>query len=313
MSFRLFIYYCALCGGASAFVGWMLGRMIAPGPTAEAQNLALVGAAIKGLFLGMAVALALSLVDTLWNMSVSQWGLVFQRVLAAVLVGCVGGFFGGLISQGLYNLAPLLGFVIGWTLTGALIGASPGTFDFLMSISYNQDRSGPTRKVVNGVLGGAVGGLIGGLLSFALGALLSRIFQDKPREAMWSPSSWGFVALGACIGLLIGLAQVILKDMWLKIEKGFKAGRELILSKPVITLGRAEGCDIGLFGDQTVDKHHARLIRKGNAYMVADDGSAGGTFVNGERITGPRLLKAGDEIRIGNCVLRFGERRKAAA
>ena len=26
MSFRLFIYYCALCGGWAAFFGWMLGR-----------------------------------------------------------------------------------------------------------------------------------------------------------------------------------------------------------------------------------------------------------------------------------------------
>src|SRR5689334_949717 len=28
MSFRLFIYYCALCGGGGAFLGWMLGRPV---------------------------------------------------------------------------------------------------------------------------------------------------------------------------------------------------------------------------------------------------------------------------------------------
>ena len=30
MSFRLFIYYCALCGGWAAFFGWMLGHSLAP-------------------------------------------------------------------------------------------------------------------------------------------------------------------------------------------------------------------------------------------------------------------------------------------
>ena len=59
----------------------------------------------------------------------------------------------------------------------------------------------------------------------------------------------GFVALGMCIGLLIGLAQVILKEAWVRVEAGFRAGREMILSKPEVTIGRAESCDIGLFGD----------------------------------------------------------------
>ena len=27
MSFRLFIYYCALSGGCAAFVGWFVGRV----------------------------------------------------------------------------------------------------------------------------------------------------------------------------------------------------------------------------------------------------------------------------------------------
>src|SRR5262245_35344222 len=30
MSFRLFIYWCALCGGWSALAGWMFGRLLSP-------------------------------------------------------------------------------------------------------------------------------------------------------------------------------------------------------------------------------------------------------------------------------------------
>jgi pSer/pThr/pTyr-binding forkhead associated (FHA) protein len=43
---------------------------------------------------------------------------------------------------------------------------------------------------------------------------------------------------------------------------------------------------------------------------VADADSSTGTYVNGERINGQRLLRSGDAIRVGRCVLRFGERAK---
>ena len=69
----------------------------------------------------------------------------------------------------------------------------------------------------------------------------------------------GLVILGLCIGLLIGLAQVVLKEAWLKVESGFRAGREVMLSKDETTIGRAESCDIGLFGDNTIERLHARI------------------------------------------------------
>ena len=76
---------------------------------------------------------------------------------------------------------------------------------------------------------------------------------------MWTPSAAGFVALGLCIGLLIGAAQVILKEAWVKVEEGFRPGRELIVSKGEIVIGRAESCDVGLFGDNAVERTHARI------------------------------------------------------
>jgi pSer/pThr/pTyr-binding forkhead associated (FHA) protein len=115
------------------------------------------------------------------------------------------------------------------------------------------------------------------------------------------------VALGILIGLMIGLAQVILKDAWLKVEEGFRAGRELILSRPEITIGRAEGCDIGLFGDQRVEKLHARIVQKDGRYVIEDTGTPHGTFVNNQRINGPTPLNTGDLIRVGRNILRFAE------
>ena len=116
--------------------------------------------------------------------------------------------------------------------------------------------------------------------------------------------------LGLCIGLLIGLAQVILKDAWIKVESGFRAGRELMLTKDETTIGRAESCDLGLFGDNAIEKVHARIKRVDGRFLLLDAETTAGTYVNDERVTAPTPLSAGDSIRLGKCVLRFGERQK---
>src|SRR3954454_21654954 len=103
MSFRLFIYYCALIGGCAAFIGWAFGRMLSPDPGTNP-----VGAAgIRGMFAGILIALGISLVDALWNFSLANFLSVFQRVGVAVLVGCVGGLIGGIIGQSLVNVTGL--------------------------------------------------------------------------------------------------------------------------------------------------------------------------------------------------------------
>jgi predicted component of type VI protein secretion system len=121
------------------------------------------------------------------------------------------------------------------------------------------------------------------------------------------------VALGACIGLAVGLAQVMLKEAWVRVDAGFRPGRELILTKPEITLGRAESCDVGLFGGQGVEKLHARITRQGDRFLLADAGTPGGTLLNGTRLIDPAPLRDGDRIQMGNCILTFGERRKEPA
>jgi hypothetical protein len=306
MSFRLFVYYCGLCGGGGAFVGWAFGRVLA-------RSEGLVAQGIKGMWLGVTLACALALVDALWNFSLRRPLAVAWRVLTAVLVGGMAGLLGGLLGQALYGAWHWGAFlVLGWTLVGLLVGLSVGVFDLLVRLAQGGDPHGAVRKVLNGVLGGALGGVVGGTLSLLLRGTWEGLFEDKPSDLLWSPSATGFVALGACIGLMIGLAQVILKEAWLKVERGFRAGRELILSNPVVTIGRAESCDVGLFGDPGVDKLHARILRRGNGYLVEDADSAGGTYLNGERVDEPARLRSGDAIRVGRCVLRFGERRASA-
>jgi hypothetical protein len=304
MSFRLFIYYCALCGGVAAFVGWAVGRSFDFHSKFLADG-------VKGFWLGVTVAFVLSFVDVRWSGRSRQFFSAVGRILVAVLIGAAGGFLGGILAQALYRLADIF-YALGWTVTGALVGLAVCIYDLLEATLLGQDVDGPLRKVLHGVIGGTIGGFLGGVLSAAFRGFLTTLFGDKPSDQLWSPSAWGFVALGACIGLLIALTQVILKEAWLKVEAGFRAGREQILAKPVVTIGRAENCDVGLFGDAAVDRLHARILRKGEDYLVADAESTTGTFVNGQRVDRPRVLQSGDAIRIGRAVLRFGERAKQA-
>jgi hypothetical protein len=164
------------------------------------------------------------------------------------------------------------------------------------------------RKVARGLAGGGLGGLLGGFLDWRMGNALEQLFPGK--SDLWSPSLSGFVVMGLCIGLWIGVAQVVLQEAWLQVEAGFRAGREILLGRPVFTVGRAESCDLGLFGDAAIDRLHARIVREEDQYVIVDANSATGTSVNGVRITEPTPLRSGDTIGIGKAVLRFSERAR---
>jgi hypothetical protein len=304
MSFRLFAYYCAAWGAAAAYFGWMLGRLLE-------GDAGLMAAAVKGMALGVCVSLGLGLLDTRASGSQRDSVSLVVRLGLTLLIGAFGGLVGGFVGQGLYQLSDgqwgsLL--VLGWMLTGLLIGAAPVAFDFLGAVLRNEDRRGAHLKLRNGLLGGTLGGLVGGLLSLFLHRLWAMAFQDADAQSLWSPSATGFVALGACIGLAVALAQIIFREAWLRVDAGFRPGRQILLTKPETTIGRAEACDIGLFGDAATEKLHARIVREGNRWILADAGPQAATLLNGQRLTGSVALRSGDRIQIGNSVLSFGVR-----
>lgn len=306
MSFKLFVYYCALCGGWAALVGWGLGQWFAP----KDPDAVFARTILRGFLLGTTVALALGLLDAVWNLSARQGVQIAFRAVTAMLVGCAGSLIGAAVGQALYSLTGWPAFVIvGWALTGLLIGASVGMYDVFARLARGEELAGAWKKVMNGLLGGALGGVLGSAIYLLLGADwgLAQLL-NKPAEQLKINSAVGFVALGLFIGLFIGLAQIMLKEAWLTVEAGFRAGREMIISKAETVIGRAEGSDIGLFGDQSVERTHARIVVRENRYYLADAG--GGTFLNDQRITQPALLRTGDVIRVGHCRLRFGERQK---
>jgi hypothetical protein len=312
MNFRAFIYYCAICGAWCAFISWFPGRL------SEGLDINVAKAGIKGLCLGLFLALGLSTVDSVWNLSLRQFIQIFLRISVAVIVGLIGGMVGGMIGQLLADAMGKIGQpglenafkVFGWALTGLLIGASLGVYEMAAALIGQRELRGPVRKILKGVIGGTIGGIAGGTLSILLSGFLAGLLSNRPSNELWMPSATGFAVLGACIGLLIGITHVILKEAWIKVEKGRRAGREIMVTKSEIVLGRAESCDIGLFGDNGIEKTHARIKQQRDGYFIADMGSPSGTYVNGRRADQPTMLHAGDLIQLGNTVLRFGERAK---
>jgi hypothetical protein len=57
-----------------------------------------------------------------------------------------------------------------------------------------------------------------------------------------------------------------------------------------------------VIGDAEVSRQHARVTRTPGGYVLEDLGSTNGTFVNGERLTTPRVLNPGDLIALGETV-----------
>src|SRR5436305_635317 len=115
----------------------------------------------------------------------------------------------------------------------------------------------------------------GGWAAFLAWGLVRMLPVEEISEPVWRAG-----LIGGILGLMVGLAQGFLKEAWVAVETGRRAGRRMMLSKEETTIGRAEGCDIGLFGEQGIEKVHARILMKHSRYVLEDAHTAGGTFVN---------------------------------
>jgi pSer/pThr/pTyr-binding forkhead associated (FHA) protein len=89
---------------------------------------------------------------------------------------------------------------------------------------------------------------------------------------------------------------------WLEYRSGNFQGQRLALKRAIITLGRAEDCDIWL-DDDMASRRHAEVTWEQNVVYLTDCDSLNSTRLNGRRVRGSTLLSSGDIIEIG--ALRF--------
>ena len=79
---------------------------------------------------------------------------------------------------------------------------------------------------------------------------------------------------------------------------------EFPLDGDALEVGRDEAVAIRV-DEPLVSRRHARLERRGEAWVVVDLGSTNFTRVNGERVLRERELAPGDELRLGRARCRF--------
>jgi hypothetical protein len=84
---------------------------------------------------------------------------------------------------------------------------------------------------------------------------------------------------------------------------GGRAGEHFVPQGERTTIGRSPDCDIFL-DDVTVSRQHAVLRRNGDNFVIEDQGSLNGTFVNRRRIESAELAD-GDEVQVGKYRLTF--------
>jgi pSer/pThr/pTyr-binding forkhead associated (FHA) protein len=84
---------------------------------------------------------------------------------------------------------------------------------------------------------------------------------------------------------------------------GGRAGETFIPNPERTTIGRSPDCDVFL-DDVTVSRKHAVLVRNGDDFLIEDQGSLNGTFLNRKRLESAPLSD-GDELQIGKYKLVF--------
>jgi hypothetical protein len=91
---------------------------------------------------------------------------------------------------------------------------------------------------------------------------------------------------------------------FLYVERGPGAGQLVPVKQGVLVLGRSSTSDFRL-QHPSISRRHAQLVRQGDRFTLRDLGSQNGTFVNRARISGEVELHFGDEIAVGNALLKL--------
>src|SRR5438128_1276062 len=130
MSFKNFIYYCALCGGWAAFVAWIFAQVLFYNDKTALglwlDKYPVVQSGLTAAVLGLLVASAIGFLDALLN------AVGFQRMVRAMVclgAGLVGGLLGGMMGELMYGWSKPNEYsdgmeilrVAGWALVGVVI------------------------------------------------------------------------------------------------------------------------------------------------------------------------------------------------
>ena len=286
-----------ILGGA---LGWLLTEPLQAAAASNSDLATLVQqavlfAALVGGAIGMAIGIAAGIAVGVSRKAVS-WAF------SGLLWGAVGGALGGGIAQYIYGvisidylLSPISQLLLratGWSIMGVFFGLA-------------QAATVPAaKKMRNGIIGGALGGLLGGMA-----------FQLILNASAHSGSLGRLLALcamGAAIGILLGLVEEVAKEAWLRVIAGPLTGKQFILYEERTVIGSHPSCAIMLFKDPQVAPEHAEIRNERTDYALAGLTPGAPVTVNGQFMT-RRNLQDGDVIGIGATRFEFRERARENA
>jgi diguanylate cyclase (GGDEF)-like protein len=80
-------------------------------------------------------------------------------------------------------------------------------------------------------------------------------------------------------------------------------GKRAALNQSDFEIGRSPKSDLPI-DQESVSRHHARIVYSGGKYLICDLGSTNGTYVNDIRVEQIELVD-GDQLKIGQSILKF--------
>lgn len=84
----------------------------------------------------------------------------------------------------------------------------------------------------------------------------------------------------------------------LKVMHGPSAGKEIKVPKGPFAIGRGDECQLRPKSD-AISRKHCELVVGDEQAIVRDLDSKNGTYVNGDKVQGDRVLKLGDHLKVG--------------
>ncbi len=254
------VYLHAVLGALGGLIGWLLTVPVTF--LSEWMPDGVLGLFIADTILGTLVGLSVgTVIGSYEGVFVSRRILRWLRgAFLGGLLGGLGGALGLVLSEGIFLLGGggVWPRALGWALFGLLVGVAQGIAQWSWS------------KIGYGALGGLLGGLVGGSTYERLSVIVLRLTPER-NLGLSLGGALGLTLLGAVIGGLIGLVEVMLRSCWLTFTRGPLEGQTFTLDgrKARHVIGSARSCDLVLPGDPDVEPRHAVIKHEGGEFTIA--------------------------------------------
>jgi pSer/pThr/pTyr-binding forkhead associated (FHA) protein len=134
--------------------------------------------------------------------------------------------------------------------------------------------------------------------------VVSKVASANAPQVFSSPTAP--VNPGAAANATNPLASLTGSSMATKlvITEGDQAGRIMRLDRREITIGRSDGSDL-VVDDEYASTNHAKLVLVNNDWLIQDLNSTNGTFLDGQRVGTPAVVKLNTRVRVGKTVFEL--------